>query len=78
MLQLIINRKRKSEHILGQQKVRKSLTFAQNEEKYKNDSDNEYESHSFRKCEQPNAVCQWSTQLPRLRQEGIIICSAFI
>ena len=44
MLQLIINRKRKSEHILSQQKVRKSLTFAQNEEEYKNDSDNEYES----------------------------------
>ena len=42
MLQLIINRKRKSEHILSQQKVRKSLTFAQNEEEYKNDSDNEY------------------------------------
>ena len=46
MLQLIIiiNRKRKSEHILSQPKVRKSLTFAQNEEEYKNDSDNEYES----------------------------------
>jgi len=65
MLQLIINRKRKSEHILSQQKVRKSLKFAQNEEEYKNNSDNEYESQpiisvksSFRKCGQHNAVCQ--------------------
>jgi hypothetical protein len=32
MSQLIVNRKRKSKHILSQQKVRKNLTFAQKRE----------------------------------------------
>ena len=37
------------------------IATVQNEEEYENDSDNEYESQpksSFRKCGQPNAVCQ--------------------